>query len=129
MENGLQTYFLLVGIALLMLAIFLFYRRVLTTLKGVTVIGRIVDHEIRTIDDSTSYLPIVEFIDQQGKEIRFTSVAGDSDRYPKIGSEVRICYLRSNPKIAYIKSFLHMWAAPIVCAILGLAATISVFWV
>jgi Protein of unknown function (DUF3592) len=127
MESGLKTYFLVVGTMLLVLAMTLFYRRLSAMLQGVSVVGRVVDHEARTIDDSTSYLPVVEFNDAQGKQIRFTSVAGGSGRQPKVGAEVRVRYLRANPKIVYIQSFLHMWAAPVACAVLGLAA-ISVPW-
>jgi hypothetical protein len=127
MESGLKLYFLMMGISLLVLGFILFYRR-LVAWKGVTAVGHVAGHELRTIDDSTTYLPIIVFFDQQGKEIRFTSVAGGSAQNPKIETEVRVCYLRSNPEIAYINSFLHMWAAPVACAILGLAAFAAI-WV
>jgi Protein of unknown function (DUF3592) len=120
--SGLQTYFLVIGITLLVLAAVLFYRRLSAMMHGVSVVGRVVGHEARTIDDSTSYLPVVEFLDVQGRQVRFTSVAGGSNRHPKVGVEVTVRYLRSNPKVVYIQSFLHMWAAPIACTVLGLAA-------
>ncbi|MEQ1545493.1 DUF3592 domain-containing protein [Methyloglobulus sp.] len=126
--SGLQTYFLVVGITLLVLAAVLFYRRLSTKIRGISTVGQVVDHEVRTIDDSTSYLPVVEFHDLQGMLHRFTSVAGGSDRHPKVGAEVTVRYLRSNPKVVYIQSFLHMWAAPIACTVLGLAA-IAALWV
>lgn len=120
--SGLQAYFLVVGITLLVLAAVLFCRRLSTKIRGISTVGQVVDHEVRTIDDSTSYLPVVGFLDTQGMLHRFTSVAGGSDRHPKVGSEVTVRYLRSNPKVVYIQSFLHIWAAPVVCAVLGLAA-------
>jgi Protein of unknown function (DUF3592) len=128
MESGLKLYFLLMGFSLLALGFVLFYRRFVAWKKGATAVGRVVGHQLRTMDDSTIYLPIIVFFDQQGKEFRFTSVAGGSVQNPKIGTEVRVCYLRSNPEIAYINSFLHMWAAPVACAILGLAAFAAI-WV
>ena len=127
MESGIKTYFLVVGITLLVLAAVLFYRRLLAVLQGVSAIGRIVDHEARTVDDSTTYLPVVEFLDLQGKQIRFTSVAGGTERHPKVGAEVTVRYLRTNPKIVYIQSFLHLWAAPVGCAVLGFTA-IAALW-
>jgi Protein of unknown function (DUF3592) len=126
--SGLQAYFLVVGITLLVLAAVLFYRRLSAMMHGVSVVGRVVGHEARTNDDSKSYLPVVEFLDVQGRQVRFTSLAGGSDRQPKVGAEVTVRYLRSNPKVVYIQSFLHMWAAPIACAVLGLAA-IAALWV
>jgi uncharacterized membrane protein YhiD involved in acid resistance len=125
--SGLQTYFLAVGTTLLVLAAVLFYRRLSTKIRGISTVGRVVDHEVRTMDDSTSYQPVVEFLDAQGMLHRFTSVAGGTDRHPKVGAEVTVRYLRSNPKVVYIQSFLHMWAAPVACAVLGLSA-IAALW-
>ncbi len=126
--NGLQTYFFVVGITLLALAAVLFYRRLSTKIRGISTIGRVVDHEARTTDDSTSYLPVVEFLDTQGMLHRFISVAGGSNRHPKVGADVTVRYLQSNPKVVYIQSFQHMWAAPVAFALLGLAA-IAALWV
>lgn len=127
METGLQTYFLVVGIILLLLAGFLFYRRLSATLNGISVIGQVVGHEVRTMDDSTSYLPIVEFKDTKGTLHRFTSVAGGTQQQPKIGTELTVRYFRSDPKVVYIQSFLHMWAAPVAFVLLGLVAFAVVY--
>ena len=43
-------------------------------------------------------------------------------RTPVVGATVRVRYLPSNPTVAYIQSFLHMWAAPVACALLGIGA-------
>lgn len=115
-------YFLVVAIILLGLAGFLFYRRLSTTLNGISITGKVVGHEVRTMDDSTSYQPIVEFKDTKGTLHRFTSVAGGTEQQPKIGAELTVRYLRSDPKVVYIQSFLHMWAAPFALVLLGLAA-------
>jgi hypothetical protein len=126
-EVGLKAYLIIVGIVLLGLALALFYRRLSVMMRGISVIGRVVAHEVSTIDESTSYLPVVEFIDKQGTLHRLTSGAGWNDPRPKIGAEVTVCYLQADPNKAYIQSFLHLWAAPVACAVLGLAAFAAIW--
>ena len=90
-------------------------------------IGRVVDYKISAIDESTSYQPVVEFFDKQGTLRSFTSGAGWNDPRPKIGAEVTVCYLQADPNTAYIQSFLHLWAAPVACAVLGLAVFAAIW--
>jgi Protein of unknown function (DUF3592) len=122
-----KAYFTFIGFALLALAGYLFIRRLSTRLHGNATVGRVVGHDSRTDDDAVFYLPIVEFADWRGTVHRFTSVAGRSSRLPAVGATVRICYRPENPSVAYIQSFLHMWAAPLACAVLG-AAALAVWW-
>lgn len=123
----MKAYFTLIGFALLALAAYLFIRRLSTQLLGSATVGRVVGHESRTDDDAVFYLPIVEFVDSRGKVHRFTSVAGGSSQSPAVGATVSIRYLQENPGVAYIQSFLHMWAAPLACAVLGVGA-FAVWW-
>jgi hypothetical protein len=123
----MRIYFALIGAVCLACAFWLLMRRVRVFLYGTATVGRVVAHEARETDESLSYLPVVTFRDANGIERRFTSVAGRSERLPAEGREVRIRYLPSDPKQAYIASFLHMWAAPFALAVLGTAG-ISVLW-
>jgi hypothetical protein len=123
----MKTYLAVVGITMLALAAILFARRLFTLLRGAFAVGRVQGHEARTIDEGLSYLPIVEFTDLQGNLHRFTSVAGRSSKIPAVGAKVRVCYLPTDPGVAYIQSFLHMWAAPLACAVLG-AGALAVQW-
>ena len=123
----MKTYLAAVGIAMLILAAVLFVRRLSALLRGASALGRVQGHEVRTTDEEVSYLPIVEFTDSRGHLHRFTSVAGGSSRTPVVGATVRVRYLPSNPTVAYIQSFLHMWAAPLACAVLGVGA-LAVLW-
>ena len=123
----MKTYLAAVGVAMLILAAILFIRRLSALLRGASALGRVQGHEVRTFDEEVSYLPIVEFTDSRGHLHRFTSVAGGSSRTPVVGATVRVRYLPSNPTVAYIQSFLHMWAAPLACAVLGVGA-LAVLW-
>jgi hypothetical protein len=123
----MRAYFAFVGVAFLGLAVYLLGRRLSAQLRGDVVIGQIVGHESRTDDESISYLPIVEFADSRGVVHRFTSVAGGSSRSPAVGATVRVRYLADSPGVAYIQTFLHMWAAPLAFAVLG-AAALAVWW-
>ena len=116
-----------VGVALLVLAVALFVRRLSALLRGASTVGHVQGHEARASDEEVSYMPIVEFADSKGNLHRFTSVAGGSSRTPEVGAAVRVRYLRTNPKVAYIHSFVHMWAAPCALAVLG-ACALAVLW-
>jgi hypothetical protein len=122
-----KAYLTVIGIAFLILAVVLFIRRLSATLRGASVAGRVRGHEERETEDGVSYLPIVEFNDSAGNVHRFTSVAGRGTRTPAVGTAVRVRYLPGDPKVAYIQSFLHMWSAPLACAVLG-AAALAVHW-
>lgn len=123
----MKAYLTALGTALLVLAVVLFVRRLSAALRGASALGCVRGHEERESEDGVSYLPIVEFTDAAGNVHRFTSVAGRADRTPAVGAVVRVRYLPSDPKVAYLQSFLHMWAAPLACAVLG-AAALAVQW-
>jgi len=73
----------------------------------------VTEHERRDMDDSTSYHPVVTFIDHLNVRHHFTSTAGYSQPMPLVGIKVQVRYLLSDPDVAFIDTFFHMWAAPI----------------
>ena len=123
----MRVYFSVFGIAFLILAAFLLVRRLSAQIQGTSTLGRIRGHEQRKDDGSTFHLPIVEFTDTHGQVHCFTSVAGGSTKTRAVGSVVRVRYLPENPSVAYIQTFLHMWAAPLGCTALGIGA-LAVPW-
>jgi hypothetical protein len=116
----MRYYLALIGVALLAGAGWLFLRRLALMIDGVVTAGRVESFEERSDDESTSYHPVVVFRDQEHRLHRFTSVAGGSSQSPPVGTTVPVRYLRSNPDSAVISSFLHMWAAPVALAVLGI---------
>ncbi len=123
----MKIYLTLIGIILCLLGVGLVFRRVYTLFAGLSITGTVIDHETSIMDDSTFYLPIIKFVDKEGSEHIFTSRAGGTDTKPNVGDLVSVKYLASNPKIAYINSFLHLWAGSLVCIFLGLCALYAVW--
>ncbi len=123
----MRIYLVIVGSLCLVASLALMIRRLHVLVGGITAIGTVIGHEARTTDESESFLPMVRFRDQRGTEFEFTSVAGRATRHPRPGSLALVRYLPSNPKIAYIGTFLHMWAAPLALAVLG-AAGLAALW-
>jgi len=113
---------LLLSVCFAALAAVLVWHRLGAVLSGGVAEGVVVEHDRREIDDSIGFYPVVSFLDHDGKHQRFTSRAGWNTRRPAVGSTVRVRYLRSNPKVAYIQSFLHLWAAPVALVALAAAA-------
>ena len=118
----MKAFLTVIGIAFLALAAVTFLRRLSVALRGASAFGHVRGHEERKTEDGVSYMPIVEFADSVGNVHRFTSLAGGGRRTPAVGTRVRVRYLPGDPKVAYIQSFLHMWAAPLAFAVLGAAA-------
>jgi hypothetical protein len=81
--------------------------------------------ERREDEDSVYFLPVVEFADSQGAAHRFTAVAGHTERRPAVGSPIAVRYLPSSPEVAFIPSFLHMWAAPLGLFVLGIGSLLA----
>ena len=121
----MRYYFAIIGIALLGMACWLFWRRFKILMTGVTTTGRVESYESREFDESISYLPVISFTDQLGNRQRFTASAGGSRRTPPIGTTVKVRYDNENPKNAVISSFLNMWAAPIALAVLGVVGLLA----
>lgn len=121
----MRIYFGIVGGLCLAFALWLFLRLAAVAFGGNSATGRIVGFATRQDDDSIYYLPVVSFIDLEGRERRFTSPAGDSNQSPPVGTEVRVRYLGDAPDGAFIESLLPMWGAPAGFAVLGLAAVFA----
>ena len=121
----MRWYFGVLAVLLLAGATWQMLRRWLVAANGINVTGRVTAHETRRDDDSVYYLPVVVFTDREGKEHRFTSVAGGSEPRPAVGDAVTVRYLPQSPDTAFIVSFLHMWAAPLAMYVLGACALIA----
>ena len=64
----------------------------------------------------------IYFVDHTGKGRHFTSNAGWSSPKPSVGARVQVVYHRSDPELAYIRSFFHLWAGPVAMLAFALAA-------
>src|SRR5687767_8394044 len=118
-------YFAIVAALLIAGAAWLLVRRLAVAANGMSVTGHVVAHETREDEGSLHYLPVVTFIDHHGTQRRFTSVAGGSQPIPPVGAAVTVRFLPEDPSIAYVVSFLHMWAAPVGMFVLGAAAVVA----
>lgn len=115
-----KTFLLIVALALFALAVWLMVRRLRAHLGSAAAVGVVTGHERRELDDTVSYHAVVAFEDDRHESRQFTAVAGLPRPVPRVGARVRVCYLRGQPEVAFIDSFLHMWAAPVGVAALSL---------
>ena len=109
---------------ILLCALYVFARRLRIVLFGAVTTGRVEGHERRESEDGVNYHPVVTFCDAEGREYRFTSEIGE---FPGPRRDVRIFYMPSNPNIAFVASFSHMWLLPVGLALLG-AIFIAAQW-
>jgi hypothetical protein len=118
----MRLYFALLTIVLMGGAAVLFVRRWRVARSGVNATGKVVAFETREDEGTPHYLPVVDFVDGEGRSHRFTSVAGSARQHPPMGSLVTVRYLADRPGEVFIVSFLHLWAAPLALFVLGLGA-------
>lgn len=109
----------IVGVILLIGAIFVYKNTSDFLLTAVSAQGTIVDLVQSRNSDSVSYYPVVKFIDADGQPVQFTSsTGGNASSYP-LGDLVEVLYLPHNVKDARIKSFFTLWGAALLMAVLG----------
>ncbi len=124
----------IIGVALLGLA-FWQYQKVKKFLdSGTTTVGtviRVEKSESTSTDEdgfsstSTSYYPVLEFTDQNGKKHEFkASVGGNNKNKWKISQTTEIIYDPTNPKKASIKSFMQLWFTTLLLGFFGGVLTV-----
>jgi hypothetical protein len=105
----MKVYFLIVGILITLVGLYLLYRRIYFLLHAQSAKGKVVSYEVRSFDDdSQDFYPVIRFSLEDGQE-------------------VPILYLPSRPQDAFIHSFLHFWAAPLGFLVLGSAGIATMF--
>jgi len=70
-------------------------------------------------------LPIFRFTAADRQTYMVESPTGGNASDFKIGDPVKVLYLKDNPQNARIDSFAHLWATPLIFAVLG--ALIGIF--
>lgn len=111
--------FSIVGVALLVGALFVYKNTSDFLLDAVSAQGTIIDLVQSTNSESVSYHPIVKFIDADGQVVEFTSSTGGSASSYPLGDLVEVLYLPHDVKDARIKSFFALWGASVLMAALG----------
>lgn len=120
--------FLLVGVAMLAGAIYL-YRDTRSFLAGaVHAQGTVVDLERSDSTDSNghrsvSYYPVVRFADASGRRIEFTSDSGSNPPAYSRGDAVEVLYHADAPDKARLNGFMSLWFGTLIVGGLGVLFT------
>jgi hypothetical protein len=108
--------FTLVGVGMLV-GVFLIYKSTSAFLgEAVKAEGTVVELMQSRSSDSTTYRPVVHFINQDGQKIEFMSTAGSNPPSYSEGQKVEVLYLTTEPQNAKINDFFSIWGG---AAILG----------
>ncbi len=123
----MKIYFVIVGILIFLLGLYLLYRRFYFLKHSKLAEGKILSYEQRKFDNSIVYHPVITFKLEDGHISTFTSVAGSGWKQFPEGQTISVRYLPEKPQEAFINSFLHFWAAPVGCMVLGSAGITVMF--
>jgi hypothetical protein len=117
--KAIKYIFTLVGIGMLTGA-FLLYNSTNSFLKeAVTAEGTVVELVRSRSSDSTTYAPVIHFIDGTGETVEFTSSTSSNPPSYSEGEKVEVLYLPSRPQEAKINSFFSLWGAVVIVGGLG----------
>src|SRR5713226_4856670 len=111
--------FTFVGAGMLVGAIFLYQSTSSFLAQATKTDGTVVDLEQSRSNDSTTYKPVVNFIDQKGETIKFTSSSGSNPPSYSKGEKVEVLYLAAEPQKAKINGFFSLWGGPIILGGMG----------
>lgn len=111
--------FTLVGVGMLV-GVFLIYKSTSAFLaEAVKAEGTVVELVQSRSSDSTTYKPVVHFINQNGQEIEFMSTAGSNPPSYSKGQKVEVLYLTTEPQNAKINDFFSIWGGAVILGGLG----------
>jgi len=88
---------------------------------SITSQGTVVDllESISSSNNSIMYNPLVNFIDEKGNSIEFSSSSGSNPPSYTIGEQVEVLYNPEFPNDAKINGFFSIWGGAIITGILG----------
>lgn len=111
--------FTIVGVGLLIGALFLYQSASAFLAKATTADGTVVDLVRSRSSDSITYRPVVQFMNQKGEKIEFISSSGSNPPSYSKGEKVEVLYLPDEPQKAKINGFFSLWGAPVILGGLG----------
>ncbi|HTL51091.1 MAG TPA: DUF3592 domain-containing protein [Planctomycetota bacterium] len=112
---------LLKGISgLMILGSVLIHRRTRKFLSEATrTHGTVVDLEVGTGGDETTYYSVFEFTDGRGEKHRLRSGVASAPPAHKVGQKVEVLYRPNEPEKAKIESFFELWFGSTLLLIIG----------
>lgn len=112
--------FTVIGLAMLVGAFFMYSDTREFLSKAVATEGT-VTHLVRSrSSDSTTYKPVVEFKNQNGGLVEFTSSIGSNPPSYSQGEVVEVLYQKASPEKAKIRDFFSLWGGPTILGGLGI---------
>lgn len=111
--------FLIIGLALLGGAFFLYQDKQTFLDKAATAKGTVIELIASRSDKSTTYRPVVSFTTNDGKKIEYNSLVGSNPPSYHEGETVEIFYDPVNPHDASINGFASLWLGTLILGIIG----------
>lgn len=117
--NILKYIFAICGAGMFVGAIFISLNTVEFLKTALTTQGTVVELQPVRSHKSTTYKPVVDFIDVKGVKIEFASGSSSNPPSYEVGEKVEVLYNPKEPQDAKIKSFFSLWMGPLIVGIVG----------
>jgi len=115
----LKYIFALVGTGMLIGAFYLYQSTGSFLEEATTADGTVVDFVRSRSSDSTTYAPVIHFIDRKGEKIEFTSSTSSNPPSYTKGEKVEVLYLPAQPQKAKINGFFALWGGVVILGGMG----------
>lgn len=117
--SSAQYFFTAVGAVLLMGAGFAAQKTRSFLAEAIRTEGTVIALKAVHTKDSTTYRPVVRFIDLNGQTVEFTSSTGSDPPLYREGHKVEVLYRPGEPRKARIHGFFSLWGIPALLGGLG----------
>jgi hypothetical protein len=115
--------FLIIGVVLLITALYLFLRQWSFVSRSRSVTGEVVDNVRQAGEDGWANFPVVEFQTEAGTTVTFKDSLGTGWVRYRRGERVPVLYHPARPSEARIQSFGSLWLACLSVGVFGLVFT------
>jgi len=112
--------FMVSGVLLLLGAAMSYHNTSAFLASAVQARGVVIDLEEQHGEDGITYRPVVTFLDENKRLVRFTSRLGSSSAAYTPGQTIPILYLPNQPEDARIDRFFEHWGMVVIMLVLGI---------
>jgi hypothetical protein len=97
------------GASLLAIGLFFFFRTRSFLARAVRVTGTVLDFEVSSGSEGTTYQPVVSYATREGETCRFTDSVATSPPGFSVGESVPVAYDPANPTQAKLLKPFRLW--------------------
>lgn len=118
--NVIKYVFTIIGAGMLIGTFFIYKNTIEFIEKSTETEGKVIELLESRSDNSIMYKPLVQFTDNKGTQIEFSSSSSSNPPSFSVNEKVEVIYNLESPNEAKIKNFFSLWGGATILGVLGL---------